>query len=150
VVGTLAVRGLNVFARAALTMAVEKQERMTPDVCAGYLAPYDDWHSRVAIDQFVRDIPFSRRHPTWRVLEKIESGLPGLAHMPSALVWGMRDWCFRPECLERFARHWPQAEIHRLEDCGHYVVEDAHERIVPIVRGFLAKHPARSLAAVQP
>jgi len=135
--GTLAVRGGNVFARAALSMAVEKPERMTTDVRAGLLAPYDNWANRVAIDRFVRDIPLSPLHTTWRVLEGIENGLDALADLPIALIWGMRDWCFRPECLERFIRHWPRAEVHRLEDCGHYVVEDAHERIVPIVRHFL-------------
>jgi haloalkane dehalogenase len=49
----------------------------------------------------------------------------------------MRDWCFRPDCLDRFLQHWPQAEVHRLEDCGHYVVEDAQERIVPLMCDFL-------------
>jgi len=137
--GTLAVRGFNAFARAALTMAVERSERMTADVRAGLLVPYDSWANRVAIDHFVRDIPFTPRHPTWPVLERIEAGLSGLADRPIQLIWGMRDWCFRPECLERFARHWPHAEIHRLEDCGHYVVEDAHERIVPLMRAFLER-----------
>jgi haloalkane dehalogenase len=57
------------------------------------------------------------------------------------MIWGLRDWCFRPECLDRFVQHWPQADVHRLADCGHYVVEDAHERIVPLVRSFLLNHP---------
>jgi haloalkane dehalogenase len=140
-VGTLAVRGLNAFARAALSMAVEKPERMTADVRAGLLAPYDSWAHRVAIDRFVRDIPFSPRHPTWQVLERIEAGLSSLGELPIQLIWGMRDWCFRPECLERFLTHWPRAEVPRLEDCGHYVVEDAHERIVPLVRTFLERQP---------
>jgi len=137
--GTLAVRGGNAFARAALTMAVEKHDRMTADVRAGLLAPYNSWANRVAIDQFVKDIPLSRRHPTWRVLEQIEDGLDALADMPIQLIWGMRDWCFRPECLERLRRHWPQAEVHCLEDCGHYVIGDAHERIVPLLKSFIAK-----------
>jgi haloalkane dehalogenase len=139
VLGTAAVRGLNAFARAALTMAVEKHDRMTADVKAGLLAPYDNWQNRVAIDAFVKDIPFSRRHPAWQTLERIEAGLDSLGTMPIQLIWGMRDWCFRPECLERFIQHWPQAEVHRLEDCGHYVVEDAHERIVPLMREFLGR-----------
>jgi cis-3-alkyl-4-acyloxetan-2-one decarboxylase len=145
VVGTLAVRGLNAFARAALSMAVENPERMTADVRAGLLAPYDSWAHRVAIDQFVRDIPFSPRHPTWRLLAQIEAGLRLLADLPVQLIWGMRDWCFRPECLERFLLHWPQADVHRLEDCGHYVVEDAHERIVPLMQDFLERHPAHTM-----
>jgi cis-3-alkyl-4-acyloxetan-2-one decarboxylase len=141
--GTLAVRGLNAFARGALSMAVEKPERMTAEVKAGLIAPYDNWQNRVAIDRFVRDIPFSPRHPTWQVLETIERGLASLGHLPIQLIWGMRDWCFRPSCLERFRQHWPHATVHELADCGHYVVEDAHERIVPLVQSFLARNTLR-------
>jgi len=148
ILGALAVRRLNSFARAALTIAVEKPERMTGDVRSGLLAPYDNWANRVAVDRFVRDIPFTRRHPTWQVLERIEAGLGALAGWPIQLIWGMRDWCFRPECLERFIGHWPKAEVHRLYDCGHYVIEDAYERIVPLVRDFLANHPVRPQSTV--
>ena len=49
----------------------------------------------------------------------------------------MRDWCFRPECLERFVQPLAAGGSAQLADCGHYVVEDAHERIVPLVRAFL-------------
>jgi hypothetical protein len=28
-----------------------------------------------------------------------------------------------------------------MADAGHYVVEDAHERIVPLVEEFLEAHP---------
>jgi pimeloyl-ACP methyl ester carboxylesterase len=147
--GTLAVRGLNAFARAALTMAVEKCQRMTVDVRAGLLAPYDNWANRVAVDHFVRDIPLSPRHPTWQTLERIEAGLDSLAHLPIQLIWGLRDWCFRPSCLDRFLKHWQEAEVERLEDCGHYVVEDAHERIFPLVRNFLDRHPTRLVASSQ-
>jgi cis-3-alkyl-4-acyloxetan-2-one decarboxylase len=136
--GTIALRGLNAFARAALSMATEKPERMSPDVRAGLLAPYDNWAHRVAIDQFVKDIPFTQRHPTWKTLEEIEAGLPSLSDRPIALIWGMKDWCFRRECLERFITHWPSAKVHCLADCGHYVVEDAHERIIPLLQNFLA------------
>jgi cis-3-alkyl-4-acyloxetan-2-one decarboxylase len=139
--GTVAIRGFNAFAKAALSMATEKPERMTPAVRAGLLAPYDSWHNRIANDKFVKDIPLSPRHPTWDTLEAIEAGLSSLADRPIGLLWGMRDWCFTPACLERFLRHWPQAEVEKYEDAGHYVVEDAHERIVPWVRGFLSRHP---------
>jgi len=138
--GTLAVRSFNAFARGAVSMAVEKPQRMTADVRAGLLAPYNDWSHRIAVDRFVRDIPFTPRHPTWQVLERIEAGLDALAALPIQMIWGMRDWCFRPECLDRFVRHWPSAEVHRLDDCGHYVVEDAHERIIPLMRTYLSRN----------
>jgi haloalkane dehalogenase len=141
IVGRVALRGANLFARAALSMAVEKPDRMTPEVQAGLLAPYDNWANRVAIWRFVRDIPFTRSHPTYQTLETLEKNLPSLADKPTAMIWGMRDWCFRPECMERLKKSFPNAETHELHDCGHYVVEDAHERIVPLVKDFLAKHP---------
>lgn len=139
--GTLGVRGLNLFARAALRMATEKPERMTPAVRNGLLAPYDTWCTRIAIDRFVKDIPTSPRQETWQELARIEDGLKSLAAAPRLLIWGMRDWCFRPECLTRFLEHWPTAEVERYEDCGHYVIEDAHERIIPRLKQFLAEHP---------
>jgi len=137
ILGSWAMRGLNLFSRAALRMAVEKPERMTPAVGAGLIAPYNSWANRVAVDGFVRDIPLTRRHPTWQTLVDIETGLPTLAHLPVQLIWGMRDWCFTPECLQRLEVAFPHADVHRFEDAGHYVVEDAHERIVPLLTHFL-------------
>lgn len=135
--GTLGVRGFNLFARAAISMATEKPERMTPAVQAGLLAPYDSWASRIAVDRFVKDIPTSPRQPTWQRLAEIEAGLKDLNALPRLLIWGMRDWCFTPACLERFLSHWPNAAVERYADCGHYVVEDAIERIVPRLDQFL-------------
>lgn len=138
--GQVAVQGLNLFARAALTMAVEKPERMTQTVRSGLLAPYNNWSSRVAIHRFVYDIPTTPRHPTWGTLEQIEDRLPTLADRPIQLIWGMRDWCFTPACLDRLRVAFPNAETHCLEDAGHYVVEDAHERIIPLVAAFLERN----------
>lgn len=135
--GPLAVRGGNLFARAALTMAVEQGQRMTPAVRAGLLAPYDSWAHRIAILRFVQDIPTSPRQRTWQTLADLERGLTTLANRPCLLVWGMRDWCFTPRCLERFQSLLPLAEVRRIENAGHYVIEDAYEQIVPWVRDFL-------------
>jgi haloalkane dehalogenase len=136
--GSWAIRRLNVFARGALVMATENPRRLKGSIAAGLLAPYDSWQHRVGIDRFVRDIPLTPRHATWKTLTEIESRLPQLADRPVQLIWGMRDWCFRRECLDRFQRHFPAAEIHCLPDAGHYVVEDANERVVELVREFLA------------
>jgi haloalkane dehalogenase len=102
------------------------------------LAPYDNWDHRVAIDAFVRDIPMSTRHPTHRVLADLEAALPRLADLPSLLIWGMRDWCFRPECLRRFQGLWPNAETVELNDAGHYVMEDAPAEVIAAIDQFLA------------
>ena len=137
--GTWAVRRLNLFARAALRMAVAQPRNLSQDVRAGLLAPYDNWEHRVAIDRFVKDIPASPRHPTWQTLEQMEQGLSQLSDWPVQLIWGMQDWCFRPSCLERFLKIFPHAEAHRLADASHYVVEDAPEQVIAHVDSFLTK-----------
>jgi haloalkane dehalogenase len=136
--GQLAIQGFNLFARAALTMATERPERFPPAVQAGYLAPYDTWAHRTAVWHFVRDIPFTEVHPTWHVLADLERRLPELQELPAALLWGMRDWCFNAVCLEKLATLLPQAEVHRFPQAGHYVMEDALEQIVPLLRKWLA------------
>lgn len=136
IVGTPAVRGLNLFARAAITMAMSRT-RLSRQAAAGLLAPYDSWANRVAIDGFVRDIPLHRSHPTYATLSELEAGLPDFAQTPIQLIWGMKDWCFRPECLRRFEQVWPHAAVNELETTGHYVLEDSPEETLATMESFL-------------
>jgi haloalkane dehalogenase len=105
---------------------------------------------------FVKDIPkprgMARYHEgviddsTWGSLAAIEYTLPAFADRPSCLIWGMQDWCFRPDCLDRFVEAWPGAEVHRLADVGHWVVEDAPEESLAIVKSFLQRTDVSDVA----
>lgn len=139
--GPLGVRGFNLFARAALSMAVCHHERMTPEVRAGYLRPYGNWEERIAILRFVQDIPLDARHPSYQTLLDLENALPTLRSRPMLFIWGEQDWCFTPAFLDEFLERFPEAESLRFADAGHYVFEDAHERIVPRIQEFLQAHP---------
>jgi len=138
--GTFANRGLNAFLRGALRTALAKREKMTPPVRAGYLAPYDSWCHRVAIDRFVKDIPRSSRHPSYETLLRIENGLSTLTDRPWLFLWGMRDWCFHEWYLNRFLEFVPTAEVHRFTDAGHLLMEDKPDEVVQAVKEFLSKH----------
>jgi cis-3-alkyl-4-acyloxetan-2-one decarboxylase len=137
--GALAVRGLNAFVRAALTDAVGKDHPLDANARAGLLHPYDSWHNRVAILRFVQDIPLSRRHPTWDTLATIQKSLHLLADKPMLIGWGDQDFCFNETSLELWQRYFPRAEVHRFADAGHYVLEDARDRIIPLVQAFLSE-----------
>ena len=139
ILGDLLVRGLNGFSRAAVYMACTDRSRMTRQVARGYLLPYDSWANRVGVMRFVRDIPVSPRVSSHAVLRTIEACLPKLADKPMIVFWGGRDFCFNDSFLGEWQRRFPHAEVHRFADAGHYVVEDAHERIVPLLRPFLEK-----------
>lgn len=133
IVGEAAILGCNAFARAAVRMACCRRERMTQAVATGYLAPYDSPAHRTAVLRFVRDIPYHARIPSYAEFERIEAGLPSLRDKPMTILWGMRDFCFTARFLDEWQKHFPGAEVHRFDDAGHYVVEDAHERILAIL-----------------
>ena len=77
-------------------------------------------------------------HPTYSELFNLGESLVSLANLPSLLIWGMQDWCFRPECLRRFQAAWPNAEVVEIPDAGHYVLEDASEETLIAIDQFLA------------
>ena len=135
--GDLLVRGLNAFARCATRMACVKRERMTKAVRRGYLLPYDSFANRIATLRFVRDIPLTPSVPSYPVIEQIESSLVQFTDRPMMILWGAKDFCFNDWYLEQWIARFPEAAVHRFDDAGHYVVEDAHERIVPLIREFL-------------
>jgi haloalkane dehalogenase len=135
--GDLAIRGLNGFAGAAVFMAVEKP--LPPEVRAGYLLPYRSWADRIAHLRFVQDIPLHPGHPTWPVVDAIDRELTVLRKKPMLILWGGKDWCFTDHFLNGWLRRFPAAQAVRFDDAGHYVLEDAHEELVPRVVRFFAR-----------
>lgn len=133
--GALAVRGLNAFAGAATRMAVQRP------LCAGarrgFLAPYHDWRSRVAVQRFVEDIPLSPRDRSWTALVELERRLPELASLPAAILWGERDFCFTPRFREEWQRRLPHARVRSFADAGHFLLEDAGEPVIAALTRFL-------------
>ncbi|HEV7282206.1 MAG TPA: alpha/beta fold hydrolase [Pirellulaceae bacterium] len=141
ILGSWAMRHLNLFALAATRMAVEKPSSLGTEAKAGLLAPYDSPGNRIGIVGFVKDIPLAPSHPTHATLAQLERDLVTLQDKPIGLVWGMRDWCFTPECLSRFQRIWPAAQTLQLTDVGHYVMEEGREPTLEFLQAFVARHP---------
>ena len=134
--GPLLIRGLNAFAAAAVHMAVVR--KMPAAVAGSYLLPYDSWRNRIATLRFVQDIPLSAKDPSWSTLTAIEQGLSRFTRTPMLICWGGRDFCFNDHFYEQWRRRFPLAEAHYFADAGHYVLEDAYDRIGPLVVRFLA------------
>jgi len=137
VFGDIAIRGFNAFAGMAIYMACSKRERMTEKVKAGYLAPYSSYADRIATLRFVQDIPMKPEDNSYALVKSIEKELWRFKKLPMMIVWGEKDFCFNKYFLERWVHYFPDAEVKRLSDAGHYVVEDAHEQIVPWMMDFL-------------
>jgi haloalkane dehalogenase len=136
--GDLLVRGLNAFVLGALVMGTSQHRRFTSDIRSGYLAPYRNWYDRVAILNFVRDIPLEDGHVTRKTVDEIERRLVTLRGKPMLVLWGADDPVFTIDTfLAGWKEHFPDAQVHILQKAGHYVIEDAHERILPLLKEFL-------------
>jgi haloalkane dehalogenase len=135
--GALAIRGFNAFAGAAIHMAVQKPERLTPAIKAGFLKPYNNWANRIATLRFVQDIPLHDTHPSYQTLKTIDENLHLFADRPILIQWGKGDWCFDLSFYQSWLERFPQAERDLYEDASHYVIEDAHEKIIPRMQKFL-------------
>ncbi|MFQ5423778.1 MAG: alpha/beta fold hydrolase [Phycisphaerae bacterium] len=133
--GPLLVRGFNAFARGAASMAAAR--RLPPDVRAAYLAPYNSWRNRIATLRFVQDIPLRAGDRSYEQVKWVDDNLHRLAGVPMLICWGERDFVFDRHFLDEWRRRFPDAEVQTFPDAGHYVLEDAADRIVPAVREFM-------------
>ena len=125
-------------------------QAMPEEVKRGYLRPYRSRAGRRAIWGFVQDIPFSPSHPTAPLMDDMVARLPALADTPVKIIWGMKDPCFHPGILRQVAARFPQAEVVRVPDASHLVLEDAPGRSIAAVREFLGPAPVVAPAATAP
>ncbi len=134
-----AVLGLNLFAVGATVMAPRR--RLSRDVRAGFLAPYDRPAHRMATLRFVQDIPITENDPGYAIVARTDAALHRLSHLPLLICWGNRDFVFDTDYLAEWHRRFPRAEAHSFDDAGHYLLEDASDRIILYIQSFLQKHP---------
>ena len=133
--GSLAVRGCNAFARVATFRATAKG--ISAQVKEGLLLPYNNWQNRIATLKFVEDIPMKPSHPSYKTLVEVEEGLSQLCNLPMLICWGDDDFCFTPNFRKEWERRFPQAQVHAWKDVGHYVMEDAPERVIALMQQFM-------------
>lgn len=138
IIGSILVRGLNGFAWPATFMAVNKP--MHAEVAKGFVAPYNTWKNRVAVDAFVKDIPLKASHPSYQTLVEVESGLALFKEKetPMLILWGGKDFCFNKFFYDEWCQRFPNAEKHYFIDAGHYILEDAFDEVRPKLLSFFA------------
>ena len=53
------------------------------------------------------------------------------------ICWGELDFVFDRHFLAEWLQRFPEAEVNNYPDCGHYILEDAKEEVVPLISEFL-------------
>ena len=138
--GDLLVKGARLPVRMfLLRMGIAHRERIGEDERSAYLAPHPTWGSRAGLLAYPRLWPFEESSPTWALSRRVEEGLPALAGKPALICRGLKDPGYQAGLLTLGEERFPGAEVHDFEDASHFVQEDAHERIVPLVIDFLRR-----------
>lgn len=134
--GAILVRGCNAFSRGAVKSCVTRKP-MSPEVAQAYCAPYDSWAHRIAVHRFVQDIPLKPGDRAWETVLEVEKNMDRLRDKPLFIGWGDRDFVFDHHFLAEWQRRFPNAELLRFPDGGHYILEDAAAELIPSIRKFL-------------
>ena len=137
-IGPLMVRGLNAFSRGASHVACTRK-KLSKTMRDAYCAPYDSWTDRIATLRFVQDIPLRPDDSGYDIVSDTAARLEVFRDRPVLICWGDKDFVFDHHFLAVWQKVYPDAEVHRFADCGHYILEDASEEIIPLVRRFLAE-----------
>ncbi|NKB35832.1 MAG: alpha/beta fold hydrolase [Gammaproteobacteria bacterium] len=133
-------QGFNAFCKGAVKYCVTRT-KMEPDVAMAYLHPYDSWHNRLAVRKFVEAIPLKVGDEGYATVDAVDKNLQQFSDLPMLICWGLKDFVFDEHFLQEWLRRFPEAESHRFEDAGHYILEDAKEELLPLIENFLSRHP---------
>jgi haloalkane dehalogenase len=137
VLGELLTKRWNLVVRWAL---LRKLPQRPVDDPGPYLWAHRGARERAGILVLIRAATEAMRGgPTRDFLDRLD--LTPLRDKRVLVAWGMRDPILRPSLLRRWREAFPRAEVHELAQAGHFVPEDAHEVVVPLLLDFLERTP---------
>ena len=134
VVGRALAYSLNGVVRFFVLEGIRR--RLSSAELAMYLAPFADRSMRRFSWQGPRNLIAASDY-----LAQIEAGLGELKDIPVLLAWASRDFAFREEYLTRFQAAFPNHELVRLVNSGHFWQDDAAEEVAPAIAKFLSRVP---------
>ncbi|MCG8378699.1 MAG: alpha/beta fold hydrolase, partial [Proteobacteria bacterium] len=139
--GSILIQGFNAFCRGAVKQCVTRKP-IASDVKQAYLAPYDKWGNRLSVLRFVEDIPLAKDHVSYDIVDNVDKNLKQFASLPILICWGLNDFVFDTDFLDEWKRRLPNVEYHEF-DAGHYLLEDAGDEVIPVIKSFLENNPVK-------
>ena len=134
-VGAFLVTRFNAFSGIAARVAFKKP--VSKEIRQAYKLPYDSPENRIATLRFVQDIPLSEKDAGFDILNNTAERLHLLRDKPCLIAWGERDFVFDTPFLNKWLEYFPDAEVHRFADCGHYVLEDGGPALIDTISNFI-------------
>lgn len=118
----------------AMRVGVADPSRLTAEAVRGVQAPFATPEAREALLLSVRKL-----HPRgmMEVADRIRE-----YRGPARVIYGAKDRILPDvgRTMARVARELPQAEVTRLDDCGHFLQEERGPEVGAMLGDFFAKH----------
>ena len=141
--GRVLVDGLNVFASVFLPGGM-KRRQLAPDEAAAYRGPFPRGHRR-PMRVMAREVVGSSAY-----LGELRQGLRRLESKPTLILWADSDPAFGPGELAEWQRILPRNRTVELQQCGHFLEEDAPDEIAAAVRSWWTEVIVAAAFPIQP
>ena len=130
--GQYLIKRRNFFVNAVMPKAVGNREALTPAVLEHYRRAQPSRAERAANAALPGYIVGAT---DW--LGEIWDDRPAFRGKPALVLWGLKDVAFRAKELDRWRSELAHCEVHEFPDCGHFLAEEAPERILPLLWEFM-------------
>ncbi|HWQ67671.1 MAG TPA: alpha/beta fold hydrolase [Methanospirillum sp.] len=119
VIGGWLIKKRNFFARDIVQAAFGDKRKLTSEIHNHYLAPLANPDERKGTWIFPREIIGSSDwlHSLWTQADILST-------KNILIAWGMKDMAFRERELNRWIQRYPNAQVIRYPDAGHFVTEE--------------------------
>jgi haloalkane dehalogenase len=132
-IGRFLIKNFNIFVHGVMKQATANKKVLTKEVMKHYSKPLAKSKDRKACWTFPKQIIEST---AW--LEGIWSKRDNIASHPILILWGGKDIAFRQQELEKWKSALNSYQLEFMPDTGHYVYEEQHAHLIPIIRRFFA------------
>ncbi|MDE2694892.1 MAG: alpha/beta fold hydrolase [Chloroflexota bacterium] len=132
-VGQFLIKRFNFFVTQVMPRAVADKAVLTPEVMRHYrnAQPRGERAACAALPGHIIGAS------DW--LASIWADREAFADTPALALWGLRDIAFRRQELDQWEATLTDLEVHAFEDVGHFVAEEAPDRVVPLLREFMRR-----------
>lgn len=133
-IGNFMITRLNFFAKVILKQAYGNKALLTSEIHKHYLSPLGSKENRKGCALFPKEIIGST---PW--LSALAEKLKNIEKIPALILWGMKDIAFKEKELQTWQKILQKNLTIKLPEAGHFIQEEAHEKIIAEIKKFIEK-----------
>ena len=125
--GKLMIKHFNIFGKVVVPLVVG-DKKLPPDIHRHYYKHLATRKDRKGCYVFPQQIVASGDwlDSLWQQREKI-------THIPTTIIWGMKDKAFRVQELNHWTTHWNNPKVIRLDSVGHFPQEEDPTSVIEVL-----------------